>query len=168
MARTKKTDALDIDPRLTIPYTLTTGTNPVSIIPTKIDDGLYRLKAAERYPFASGRQLLVRTGVRLEIPPVVDVAPYKPEKLVGGSAVYSRMSLHGVVTNIFNTARTRELYVLGPQIIPSMYREEIVLLVMNFGKTSVTLNPGEEIAELHFSMAPISVLGLNQIMTERP
>jgi len=160
----KKTGTLDIDPRFTIPYRTIDVTDPNLVIPVRVDDGLYRLKAAVRYPFSVDRRLYVRTGIALRIPSTVDVAPYKPDRTIGDSPVFTRMSVHGVVTNIFETIRTKNLYVLGPQVIPSMYDGEIVLLVMNIGKTSVTLDPGEEIAELHFDMAPISVLGLDQIL----
>ena len=126
-----------------------------SVVPHKIDDGLYRLHSPISFSIGYNQIKKIKMGLILDIPdPFVMRIENNQMNVV----------LHVNVSSAFDVLEKKGILVLGPAIISPQYQQvELELLITTCHHGSVTVKKGDELAELSFSLSPATFLGIKNL-----
>ena len=152
-----------IVPQLLIPFSFVNSEKAsLNVIPTQIDSGVYRLRSSIEIHIDSGRTVLFHTGIKLDMPQFIDMSPCHGIKPGTSTTVFPRVSIVAQVSSIFDLLVSKGLEVLGPKMLTSnmITEKELVVYIRNINKEMCVIHPGDEIAELTFSVSPLTTLRL--------
>ena len=148
-------------PQLSIPYEILDH-GGVSVVPKQVDDGMFRLKTPTSFSLDTGKSMLLKMGIKFSFPKYIDTSPCKKIRIDETTTVFPRAVLHGHIDSIFELMVNHGIVVLGPRVISAdiANNQEIVVYVQNIGKKMYNAKAGEEIAELYFTITPVSAFNL--------
>ncbi len=149
-------------PTVMVPFELTNKNELINTLPRKINAGTYRLLTPYEMHIDSGRTRLIKTGIKLNVPQYVDVAPYKDVPEGVSVTTFPRTVLHIHISSIFDLLVNHGIEVIGPTVLTSeeVNNKELILYIKNIGKQKYVSHKGDEIAELHFTCSPLINLQL--------
>ena len=147
-------------PQLSIPFEIT---NPMtSVVPRQIDEGMFRLKTPIGFSLDKGRSILLNMGIKFQFPKFIDTSVCKGLPMGVSTTVFPRCIIHGHVDSIFELLVNHGITVLGPRVLSAdiVNGRELDIFIQNNGKKMFTAKPGDEIAEIYFTITPVSTFRL--------
>ena len=152
-------------PQLLVPFSLVDPEKAsLTVIPRQVDDGIYRLRSSTEIQIDINQTILFRTGIKLNIPKYIDMSECKGIPVGTNTSVFPRVSVVAQINSIFDLMVNHGLEVIGPHVLTANVANgrEVVVYIKNIGKKLFVIKPGDEIAELSFTLSPLTILRLNQ------
>lgn len=148
-------------PQLSIPYEIINHGGP-NIVPQQIDEGMFRLKTPIGFSLDVGKTILLKMGLKFKFPKYIDMSPCKGVPQGVTTTVFPRAIIHGHVDSIFELLVNHGIVVLGPRVLSADIANgrELDICIQNTGKKMFTAKPGDEVAEIYFTITPISTFNL--------
>ena len=150
---------------LVVPYSIIDPKNTsLDVVPTKIHDGVYHLRSPHEIHIDSGKLVLFRTGIKLNLPKFIKVSPSnESDNVEDGWIPIVSVAVH--LSSIFNVLLTKGLEVIGPHVLTAdmLLTDELVVYIKNISDKMCVVNKGDEIAEMTFVLSPLTCLSLNQL-----
>ena len=160
-----KTEQQLVVPQLLIPFSLVDPEKAsLSVIPRQVDDGVYHLRSAIEIHIDVGRTIVFHTGIKLDMPRFIDMSPCTGIPIGTTTSVFPRVSVVAQINSIFDLLVEHGIEVVGPHMLTANMANgrELVVYIKNIGKKMHVVKPGDEIAELTFTLSPLTILRLNQ------
>ena len=148
-------------PQLMVPFEITQY-GDVSIVPKQVDEGLFRIRTPNTFSINVGKTTVLKTKLKLSLPRFVDVAKFNGVRIDDEVTSFPRAVLHCHIASIHDLLVSKGLLVLSPQVLSAneMNGQELSLCIQNVGSCMLTMNAGEEIASMYFTITPLSSLKL--------
>lgn len=148
-------------PQLSIPYEITNHANSF-IVPRQIDEGMFRLRTPIGFSLDKGRSILLNMGIKFQFPKFIDTSVCKGIPRGFETSVFPRCIVHGHIDSIFELLVNHGITVLGPRVLSADIANgrELDVFIQNNGKKMFTAKPGDEIAEIYFTITPVSTFRL--------
>ena len=152
-------------PQLLIPFTLVDpNKTSLNVIPRQVDTGVYRLRSSIEMHIDIGRTIVFRTGIKLDMPSFIDMSSCTGIPIGTNTSIFPRVSVVAQIQSIFDLLVEHGIEVIGPHTLTANVANgrELVVYIKNIGKKMFVINPGDEIAELTFTVSPLTILRLSQ------
>lgn len=165
MGKKQNTGTQLVVPQLLVPFSLVDPDKAsLTVIPRQVDDGIYRLRSATEIHIDIGRTIVFHTGIKLDIPRYIDMSECKGIPIGTNTSVFPRASVVAQINSIFDLMVEHGIEVIGPHVLTANMANgrELVVYIKNIGKKMYVVKPGDEIAELSFTLSPLTILRLNQ------
>ena len=148
-------------PQLAIPYEIL-NYNGVSIVPHQIDEGMFRLRTPIDFSLDVKKTMLLKMGIQFKFPKFIDTSPCKGIPKDTETTVFPRAIIHGHIDSIFELLVNHGVTVLGPRVLSADIANgrELDIFIQNNGKKMFTAKAGDEIAEIYFTITPVSIFNL--------
>ena len=127
----------------------------IRIMPTRIDGGMYYLKAPYRISQDTRGMRTISMGIEIKIPECFEVFTNKP-------GVTIPMILHAHIDSLYDVLVDKGIEIVAPRILsPSYTQTELKLTIRNIGQHVANIERGEPIACLYFTATPPIIFGEN-------
>ena len=148
-------------PQISIPYEIIRNESSL-LVPHQVDEGMFRIRTPINFSLDSGRTMLLKTGIKFNLPKYIDVSPCHGVRQGDHVVSFPRTIIHGHLDSIFELLVNNGIVVLGPRVLSAdmINGRELDIFIQNIGKKMFEIKAGEEIAEIYFTITPISTLRL--------
>lgn len=142
-----------IKPKSSIYYSLTESSD-TACLPHQVDNGILKLRSPIEIHIASGRTILMRSGLKLNVPETIDIG--RVLNTDAPSVATGRLNIMVHVGSVFERLVTEGLTAIGPQVVtPSeVNQQELVVCLFNAGRDEIVIKKGDYYAELYLSVSP--------------
>ena len=133
-----------------VPFTTVDGS--IEHLPFKISDdaAMFSLLARDRVAINPGEHVSIKCGIKFDLPDIVETVVDADKQESHYSKLAIQMNLHTSHTLI----TTKGITVLSPTVLPASYKDELILVLQNVSKGVQTIQPGEELAIISFTLVP--------------